>query len=157
MIVVDSSAIIAIFRQEEDAEAYARSIANDDDPVMSAANLVETSIVLRGLKKIAPAKAERWLDDFIEAAGIRIEPLTPDQAHAARSAHLRFGKGTGHRAALNYGDCFAYALSERHSPGRGDSSAERGMDDNSHRASLIPELLDHDVPIIWDDSRRRPL
>jgi ribonuclease VapC len=51
MIVVDSSAIIAIFRQEEDAEDYARSIATDDDPVMSAANLVETSIVLRGLKK----------------------------------------------------------------------------------------------------------
>jgi ribonuclease VapC len=111
MIVVDSSAIIAIFRQEDDAEAYARSIATDDDPIMSAANLVETSIVLRGLKKIAPEKAERWLDDFIKAAGIRIEPLTTDQAHTARSAHLRFGKGTG-GAALNYGDCFAYALAK---------------------------------------------
>jgi ribonuclease VapC len=112
MIVVDSSAVIAIFRQEGDAEHYARSIATDDDPVMSAANLVETSIVLRGLKKIAPEKAERWLDDFIKAAGIRIEPVTTDQAHVARSAHLRFGKGTGHGAALNYGDCFAYALAK---------------------------------------------
>ena len=112
MIVVDSSAVIAIFRQEDDAEAYARRIATDDDPIMSAANLVETSIVLRGLKKIAPEKAERWLDDFIKAAGIRIEPVTTDQAHAARSAHLRFGKGTGHGAALNYGDCFAYALAK---------------------------------------------
>ncbi|HEX9468959.1 MAG TPA: type II toxin-antitoxin system VapC family toxin [Bradyrhizobium sp.] len=112
MIVVDSSAVIAIFRQEDDAEDYARSIAIDDDPVMSAANLVETSIVLRGLKKIAPQRAERWLDDFIEAAGIRIEPVTPDQAVAARSADLQFGKGTGHRAALNYGDCFAYALAK---------------------------------------------
>jgi ribonuclease VapC len=112
VIVVDSSAVIAIFRQEEDAEGYARSIAADDDPVMSAANLVETSIVLRGLKKIAPEKAERWLDDFMTAAGIRIEPVTPDQAQAARSAHLKFGKGTGHSAALNYGDCFAYALAK---------------------------------------------
>jgi ribonuclease VapC len=112
MIVVDSSAVIAIFRQEGDAEALARSIATDDDPIMSAANLVETSIVLRGLKKIAPEKAERWLDDFIKAASIRIEPVTTDQAHAARSAHLRFGKGTGHGAALNYGDCFAYALTK---------------------------------------------
>ena len=112
MIVVDSSAVIAIFRQEHDAEDFARSIATDDDPVMSAANLVETSIVLRGLREIAPAKAERWLDDFIEAAGIRIEPVTPDQANAARSAHLQFGKGTGHSAALNYGDCFAYALAK---------------------------------------------
>ena len=112
MIVVDSSAVIAIFRQEDDAEKYARSIAADDDPVMSAANLVEISIVLRGLKKIAPEKAERWLDDFMKAAGIRIEPVTPDQASAARSAHLHFGKGTGHGAALNYGDCFAYALAK---------------------------------------------
>jgi len=51
VIVVDSSAVVAVFRQEDDAEHYARSIASDDDPVMSAANLVETSIVLRGLKK----------------------------------------------------------------------------------------------------------
>ena len=112
MIVVDSSAIIAIFRQEDDAEDYARSIASDDDPVMSAANLVETSIVLRGLKRVAPKRAERWLDDFIKAAGIRIEPVTLDQAQAARAAHLQFGKGTGHGAALNYGDCFAYALAK---------------------------------------------
>jgi ribonuclease VapC len=112
LIVVDSSAVIAIFRQEEDAESYARRIAADDDPIMSAANLVETSIVLRGLKKIAPQKAERWLDDFMKTAGIRIESVTLDQADAARAAHLRFGKGTGHSAALNYGDCFAYALAK---------------------------------------------
>jgi hypothetical protein len=48
----------------------------------------------------------------MKAAGIRIEPVTPDQAQAARSAHLQFGKGTGHSAALNYGDCFAYALAK---------------------------------------------
>jgi ribonuclease VapC len=112
VIVVDSSAIIAIFRQEDDAAHYAQRIAADDDPIMSAANIVETSIVLRGLKKITPERAERWLDDFIEAAGIRIEPVTPDQARAARSAHLRFGKGTGHGAALNYGDCFAHGLAK---------------------------------------------
>ena len=112
MIVVDSSAVIAIFRQEDNAETYARRIAADDDPIMSAANLVETSIVLRGLKKIAPQKAERWLDDFMKTAGIRIEPVTLDQADAARSAHLQFGRGTGHSAGLNYGDCFAYALAK---------------------------------------------
>ncbi|HEY0330741.1 MAG TPA: type II toxin-antitoxin system VapC family toxin [Rhodopseudomonas sp.] len=112
MIVVDSSTVIAIFRQEQDASDFARRIADDDQPMMSAANLVETSIVLRGLKDIPPAKAERWLDDFIAAAGIRIESVTAVQARFARSAHLRFGKGTGHRAALNYGDCFAYGLAK---------------------------------------------
>ncbi|WP_108515570.1 type II toxin-antitoxin system VapC family toxin [Bradyrhizobium algeriense] len=112
MIVVDSSAVIAIFRQEDDAAHYARCIAADDDPLISAANIVETSIVLRGLKKIAPDRAERWLDEFIETAGIRIEPVTREQAAIARLAHRRFGKGTGHAAALNYGDCFSYALAK---------------------------------------------
>ena len=112
MIVVDSSAVIAIFRQEDDAAHYARCIAADDDPIISAANIVETSIVLRGLKKIAPDRAERWLDEFIETAGIRIESVTREQAAIARSAHRRFGEGTGHAAALNYGDCFSYALAK---------------------------------------------
>ena len=112
MIVVDSSAIIAIFRQEADAARYAFRIATDDEPVMSAANILETSIMLHGLKDIPAAKAERWLDDFIETAGIRIEPVTLNQASIARSAHLRYGKGTGHGAALNYGDCFAYGLAK---------------------------------------------
>ena len=112
MIVIDSSAVLAIFRQEDDAAHYARCIASDDDPIMSAANILETSIVLRGLKKIAPDKAERWLDEFIETAGIRIEPVTQEQTRAARLAHLRFGKGTGHTAALNYGDCFSYGLAK---------------------------------------------
>jgi ribonuclease VapC len=112
VIVIDSSAVIAIFRQEADAPEYAQSIAADDDPLISAANVLEASIVLRGLKEIPAAKAERWLDDFIETAGIRIEAVTPEQARTARLAHLRFGKGTGHRAALNYGDCFAYALAK---------------------------------------------
>ena len=112
MIVIDSSAVIAIFRQEADAAHYAGLITNDDDPVISAANIVEASIILRGLKKISADRAERWLDEFIETAGIRIEPVTPDQARIARSAHLRFGKGTGHGAALNYGDCFAYGLAK---------------------------------------------
>lgn len=112
MIVVDSSAVIAIFRQESDAGHFSQRIAADEDPVMSAANVVETSIVLRAMKKIAPGKAEQWLDDFIEAAGIRIEAVTPEQAATARSAHRRYGKGTGHAAALNYGDCFSYALAK---------------------------------------------
>lgn len=112
MIVIDTSAIIAIFREEPEATQFARLIASDDQPVLSSGNLLEAAIVLRGLKDIQPAKAERWLDDFIAAARIRIEPVTTEQAGYARSAHVRFGKGTGHKAALNYGDCFAYALAK---------------------------------------------
>jgi ribonuclease VapC len=112
VIVIDTSAVIAIFRREMDAARFAQCIAADDQPIISAANLVEASIVLRGLKDIAPAKAERWLEDFIAQGGVRIEPVTAEQANIARSAHVRFGKGTGHKAALNYGDCFAYGLAK---------------------------------------------
>jgi ribonuclease VapC len=112
VIVIDSSAVIAIFRQEDDAAHYVQRIAADADPIMSAANVLETSIVLRSLKKITADKAERWLDDFIEAAGIRIEAVSTAQSRSARAAHLRFGKGTGHQAGLNYGDCFAYGLAK---------------------------------------------
>jgi ribonuclease VapC len=79
---------------------------------MSAANIVETSLVLRGLKKISSAEAEAWLDSFLTIAGIRVESVTTAQADIARAAHIQFGKGTGHAAGLNYGDCFAYALAK---------------------------------------------
>ncbi len=112
MIVVDSSAIVAIFRQEDDAVRHAQRIGEDDHPVMSAANVLETSMVLRGLKRISSEAADRWLDEFLKAGAIEIESVTPQQANAARLAHARFGKGTGHSAGLNFGDCFAYALAK---------------------------------------------
>ena len=113
MIVVDTSAVLSVFLQEADALRHARRIEEDDDPVMSAANVLETSIVLRTAKRIAPEDAEQWLDRFLRTAGIRVEPVTRDQIDLARLAHARFGKGTGHAAQLNYGDCFAYAPAKR--------------------------------------------
>ncbi len=110
MIVIDTSAIVAIFRQEEDALLHANCIASDEEPLISAASVVEASLVLRGLKRNIPGETEAWLDDFLITAGVRVEPVTEHQAGLARAAHQRFGKGTGHAAALNYGDCFAYAL-----------------------------------------------
>jgi ribonuclease VapC len=111
LIVVDSSAVVAIFRQEEDAARLAQRIGRDDQPLISAANVLETAIVLRGLKRIAE-EAERWLDDFLKAGGIGVEPVTTAQTDLARLAHARFGKGGGHAAQLNFGDCFAYALAK---------------------------------------------
>lgn len=112
MIVIDSSAVVAIFRQEPDAAGHARRIGEDDQPVMSAANVLETSIVLRGLKRIPSDVAELWLDEFLTAAAIQVEPVTAAQTDLARQAHARFGKGGGHAAQLNFGDCFAYALAK---------------------------------------------
>lgn len=113
MIVVDTSAVVAIFRQEPEAGRFALAIGEDDQPRMSAANVLETSMVLRGLKAISPREAEAWLDEFLSVAGIEVEAVTADQADLARQSHLQFGKGTGHAAQLNLGDCFAYGLAKR--------------------------------------------
>ncbi len=112
MIVVDTSSLVAIFRQEEDAASHAQAIGADDQPRISAANVLETSMVLRGLKRVSAAEAERWLDEFLHAGAIQIDPVTNQQTDLARHAHVQFGKGTGHSAQLNFGDCFAYALAK---------------------------------------------
>ncbi|WP_245593477.1 type II toxin-antitoxin system VapC family toxin [Azospirillum halopraeferens] len=88
----------------------ARILARAHAPRMSAANIVEAAIVLKAKKRIPADEAERRLDLFVSTSRLRIEPVTVEQAGAARSAHTKFGKGTGHPAALNFGDCFAYAL-----------------------------------------------
>jgi ribonuclease VapC len=75
---------------------------------MSLANFLETAIVLESRNGTA---AGQQLDALLEDAQIELVPVTPEQAHAARRAWRRFGKGN-HPAALNFGDCFAYALAE---------------------------------------------
>lgn len=109
MIAVDTSAIVAIFNQEAEAGRFLTRILADDDPVISAASLLETSIVLRGLDRRRASDAE--LDAFI-AGSLRVVDVTSEQAAIARAAHARYGKGMGRRAQLNFGDCFSYALAK---------------------------------------------
>ena len=106
-MILDTSAILAVMFQEEDAQRFADAIEAAESPRLSAANLLETSIVLRA-RKIS--EAEKLLDRFIEEAGIDIVPVTGEQTRIARQAHYQYGKGSGHPAKLNFGDCFAYAL-----------------------------------------------
>jgi ribonuclease VapC len=110
LIVIGTSAVIAIFKGETDAERYASQIAQDDEPMMSAANVLEISMVLRGPKAISVQVAEAWLDEFISKAAIAISPVPSDQMAIARIAHQIYGKSFGRLARLNLGDCFAYAL-----------------------------------------------
>lgn len=107
-MIVDTSAVIAILFAERDAKTYAQAIANAGSCRMSAATLVEASIVIDAQTKYA---GSRQLDAFIRRAGIAIEPVTVEHAHIARQAYADFGKGR-HPAALNYGDCFSYALAK---------------------------------------------
>ena len=107
-MIVDTSAIVAILFDEDDAEIYARAITRAESCRISAATFVETAIVVDAQTKI---NGSRLLDAFIRRAGIAIEPVTEEQAHIARQAFIDFGKGR-HSAGLNYGDCFSYALSK---------------------------------------------
>ena len=74
---------------------------------ISAANLLESAIVMDGSRD---AVASLKLDQFIEESGVIVEPVTASQVRLARIAQRNFGRGSGHPARLNFGDCFAYAL-----------------------------------------------
>jgi ribonuclease VapC len=108
-MIVDTSALIAILRDESDAKVFATAIADADRCRLSAANYLETAIVIDGSR--SPI-ASRRLDDLLREAEIVIEPVTEQQAQIAREAYRDFGRGSGHPAGLNFGDCFAYALAK---------------------------------------------
>jgi ribonuclease VapC len=107
-MIIDTSAIIAVLFNEQDAEFYARAIARSDSRRISAATFVEAAIVVETQTETAGA---RQLDAFLRQADIVIEPVTEEHAHIARQAFTDYGKGR-HRAGLNYGDCFSYALAK---------------------------------------------
>jgi len=108
-MILDTSALIAILRNEPEAAAFANALAQAQTRRISAANFLETSIVIDGSRD---AIASRRLDDLLRLAEVCIEPVTEEQARIARAAYRDFGKGSGHPAQLNFGDCFAYALSK---------------------------------------------
>ena len=105
-MIVDSSALVAIIKDEPEAVAIAGALASGVNRI-SAANYVEAGIVA---DRMAESVIVRRLDEVITQAEIEIVPLTPRQADIARQAYRDFGRGSGHPAKLNFGDCFAYAL-----------------------------------------------
>lgn len=107
-MIIDTSAILAILFREPDAERFARAITAASSRRISAATLLEATIILES--RSGPTFAHE-LDAFLRRAQIELEPVTPEQAQTARQAWRRFGKGN-HPAGLNFGDCFAYALAK---------------------------------------------
>jgi ribonuclease VapC len=107
-MIVDSSAVVAVLQLEGDAQAIVAALDNARDRRMSVISYVETAIVLDSRRN---PSLSRQLDDFVREAEIALEPVTVDQARLAREAYRDYGKGR-HRAGLNLGDCFAYALAK---------------------------------------------
>lgn len=108
-MIVDTSALIAILRDEPEAETIAAALAAAQVPRISAANYLETAIVIDASRDPI---ASRHVDELFTKARLVIEPVTAEQAVIARAAYRDFGKGSGHPAQLNFGDCFAYALAK---------------------------------------------
>ena len=108
-MILDSSAVIAILHQEPEARVLFEAIRNADTTSMSVATFLETSIVVDARRDPASSTA---LDEFCRECGINFVPVDVTQMGIAREAYRDFGKGSGHKARLNFGDCFAYALAK---------------------------------------------
>ncbi len=107
-MVVDTSALLAIFLAEPERKSFLESILQAETRMISAATVLETGIVLEA-RRGEPAGRE--FDLFVVRANLQIVSVDSEQAEIARSAWRKYGKGQ-HPAGLNFGDCFAYALAK---------------------------------------------
>ena len=126
-MIIDSSAVVAMLWVEPEGEAFAETILAQGGASISAGNYLETGIVIDS-DRDPVLSAE--LDMILQRLGVEVAPVTAAQARIARQAYRDFGKGSGHKAQLNYGDCFAYALAmERGEPllFKGDDFIHTGM------------------------------
>ena len=108
-MVIDPSAVLAILFQEPEAPMFAAAIEAEPAPIISAASVVEVGAVL--LSRRAKG-ARKDLADFLRESGVQVEAVDQSQAELALDAFEHYGKGGGHPAQLNFGDCFAYALAK---------------------------------------------
>ena len=106
-VVVDSSAFVAIFKGETDSLRLTERMMSYKRRVMSAATWLESAMVCEGAQS-----DELAFEELVAELRIETVPFTPEQARLALEAFRRFGKGRGAKAALNFGDCFVYALAK---------------------------------------------
>lgn len=107
-MVIDTSALVAILTDEPEAEQFEAAVGADPVRLMSTASYLETAIVIEAR---FGEPGGRELDLWLHRAAVDLVSVDTDQADAARVAYRRYGKGR-HRASLNYGDCFSYALAK---------------------------------------------
>ncbi|WP_277453640.1 type II toxin-antitoxin system VapC family toxin [Janibacter sp. DB-40] len=106
-MIVDTSAIVCVHEGEPEARRYLELMMDADVLRISAGTLLETSLVLDARQRL---RSSRRLDRLIADLDLEVVPVDEAQVAVARTAYRDFGKGSGHPAQLNFGDCFAYAL-----------------------------------------------
>jgi len=112
---VDASAIVAILNQEPEADTFADAIEHSGEAVTSAIAVFEATLGLCRTRHATVEDDAADVEEFLKVAGVRCMPIDSVDAQAALAAFARYGKGRGHPAQLNLGDCFAYAVARNHS------------------------------------------
>src|SRR6516165_54861 len=107
---VDASAIVAILTREAEADALADLLETARSPITSPIAIFEAALGICRKRHASVDEAEQDVGEFLEMAGVRTAPITDKEAHTALTAFSRYGKGRGHPAQLNLGDCVAYAM-----------------------------------------------
>lgn len=138
-MVLDTSVLLHIFFQEPGWEASVAYLMRQETRLLSVASLIEAQAVIAGRTTTNPIEL---LDVLVRDLDLEVAALTAAQAEIARRAHLRFGKGQGHPARLNYGDVMSYALAAH----RGERLAFVGNDVDHTDANVVR------LPVGGDDS-----
>lgn len=137
-MVIDTSALIALFLGEPETADFVSLINRAATRLISASSYLETAIVIAA--RSGPA-AQGKVEQMIAELTIEIVPFTREQAEAAIAAYRRFGKGTGHPARLNFGDCFSYALAKLRReplPFKGDDFSHTDLEFAASSSRRIP-------------------
>lgn len=111
---VDASALVALLTEETEAAPFARKIDEAEHAITSPIAVYETVMALARKTRQAPSVLLADLHGFLFASGIQVAAVDEEAGDGAVEAHVRYGRGTGHPAALNMGDCFAYAMAKQH-------------------------------------------
>jgi ribonuclease VapC len=111
---VDASAIVAILTREPEADALADLLNGARAPITSPIAVFEATVGICRKRHASVEEAQEDVREFLELAGIELSPITMKEAETALAAFSRYGKGRGHPAQLNLGDCFAYAVAKNY-------------------------------------------
>lgn len=106
-MILDTSVLVAVITDEPDRDELLEQMVRAPHLLLSVGSYLECAIVVDGRRDPV---LSRYLDALLDALGVSLSPVDEQQARVARQAYVDFGRGTGHPARLNFGDCFAYAL-----------------------------------------------